>query len=159
MRARQEDLRTARLAAHVVNVGTDAVALRNVSRGNSSSRRTIASPRPDHDHVAVLDPLDDAVDDIVDAFLVFVVLAVALGFTHLLHDHLLGRLRRDAPVFQRRQGVGDGIADLRRRMRRRVLQADLVRRIFDGLDHEQMPRQAQLAILELISAWTSVSLP
>ena len=41
------------------------------------------------------------------------ILPVALGLAHLLHDHLLGRLRGDAAVFERRQRVGDGVADLR----------------------------------------------
>ena len=68
------------------------------------------------DHVAVFDALDDAVDDVADAVLVFLVLAVALGLAHLLHDHLLGRLRGDAAEFERRQRVGDGVADLRGRV-------------------------------------------
>jgi hypothetical protein len=45
------------------------------------------------------------------------ILPVALGFAHLLHDHLLGGLRGDAAVFQRRQRVGDGVADLRAGLR------------------------------------------
>ena len=68
------------------------------------------------DHVAVFDALDDAVDDVADAVLVFLILAVALGLAHLLHDHLLGGLRGDAAVFERRQRVGDSVADLRRRI-------------------------------------------
>jgi hypothetical protein len=39
-------------------------------------------------------------------------LPVALGLAHLLHDHLLGRLRGDTAVFEWRQGVRDGVADL-----------------------------------------------
>ena len=56
--------------------------------------------------------LTDAVHDLADAVLVFLVLAVALGVAHLLDDHLLGRLRGDAAEIERRQGVGDHVADL-----------------------------------------------
>ena len=89
---------------------------------NTLARQHLVAPHDrfaaaeiDH-HVAVFDALDDAVDDVADAVLVFLVLPVALGLAHLLHDHLLGRLRGDAAVFERRQRVGDGVADLRGRM-------------------------------------------
>ena len=102
------------------------------------------------DDVAVFDALDDAVDDVADAVLVFLVLAVALGLAHLLHDHLLGRLRGDAAVFERRQRVGDGVADLRGRIAlARVLEADLVRRVLDRLDHQHVAREPQLAGLRV----------
>ena len=64
------------------------------------------------DDVAVFDALDDAVDDLADAVLVLVVLALALGVAHLLHDDLLGVLRGDAAEIDRRQRLGDEIADL-----------------------------------------------
>ena len=54
--------------------------------------------RPElHDDVAVLEPLDDAVDDLADALAVLGVDVLALGLAHLLEDHLLGGLRRDPP--------------------------------------------------------------
>ena len=75
-------------------------------------------------------------------------LAVALGLAHLLHDHLLGRLRGDAAIFQRRQRVGDGVADLRARIGAAgVFQRNLVRRVLDQLDHQHVARQPQLALL------------
>ena len=49
-----------------------------------------------HDDVAVLEPLDDAVDDLADALAVLRVDVLALGLAHLLEDHLLGGLRGDA---------------------------------------------------------------
>ena len=55
------------------------------------------------DDVAVLDALDDAVDDLADAILVFAVLALALGFAHFVVDDLLGGLRGDAAEIHRRQ--------------------------------------------------------
>src|SRR3954466_10822218 len=113
MRPRQENLRAARLAPHVIDIGADAVA---VAQGLARQHLVAADDRlaaaeVDH-HVAVFDPLDDAVDDVADAVLVFDELPVALGLAHLLHDDLLGGLRGDAAVFQRRQRVGDGVADL-----------------------------------------------
>src|SRR6185312_684768 len=65
------------------------------------------------DDAAIFDAFDDAVDDVADAILEFLILPVALGLAHLLHDHLLGRLRSNAAIFQRRQRVGDGVADWR----------------------------------------------
>ena len=116
MGARQENLRPALFAPHVVDIGADAVAV-----AEHLARQHLVAPHDGFaaaeidDDVAVFDALDDAVDDVADAILVFVVLPVALGLAHLLHDHLLGRLRGDAAVFQRRQRVGDGVADLGRR--------------------------------------------
>jgi hypothetical protein len=102
------------------------------------------------DHVAVFHPLDDAVDDVADAVLVFLILPVALGFAHLLHDHLLGRLRGDTAVFERRQRVGDGVADLRGRMApARFFEADLERRVFDRIHHQHVARQMQLAAFRI----------
>ena len=88
----------------------------------------IASPRPrSSDDVAVFDALDDAVDDVADAVLVLGILPVALGLAHLLHDHLLGALRGDAAIFERRQRIGDGVADLSGGvMAARLVQRDLV---------------------------------
>ena len=54
----------------------------------------------------------DAVDDLADAVLVLVELALALGLAHLLHDDLLGVLRGDAAEIERRQRLGDEVADL-----------------------------------------------
>jgi hypothetical protein len=91
MRARQENLRPARLAPHVVDVGanTIAVAQRLARQHLVAADDGLAAPEVD-DHVAVFHSLDDAVDDVADAVLVFDVLPVTLGLAHLLHDHLLG---------------------------------------------------------------------
>ena len=64
------------------------------------------------DDVAVFDALDGAVDDLADAVLELVELAVALGFAHLLHDHLLGTLRADAPEVDRVDLLLDDVAGL-----------------------------------------------
>jgi hypothetical protein len=57
-------------------------------------------------------------------------------------------LRGDAAIFQRRQRVGDGVADLGARIGAlRVGQRNLVRRILDQFDHQHVARQPQLALL------------
>ena len=94
------------------------------------------------DDVAVFDALDHAVDDLADPVLVLLVLPVALGLAHLLHDDLLGRLGGDAAEVDRRQLLGDAVADLRGGVERlRVVERDLGRRIVDLVDHLQMPPQ------------------
>ena len=147
MRARQEDLRAALLAAHVVDVGADAVAVAEIlARQRLVAAHDGLGAAEIDDHVAVLDALDDAVDDLADAVLVFVVLALALGLAHLLHDHLLGVLRRDAAEIERGQGLGDEVADLRRRIAApRLLERDLGRFHGDGLDHFEQAREPDLA--------------
>ena len=151
MRAREENLRAARLAPHVVDIGADAVAVaEHLARQHFvAPHDRLAAAEIDH-HVAVFDALDDAVDDVADAVLVLGILPVALGLAHLLHDHLLGRLRGDAAVFQRRQRIGDGVADLGRRMvLARVFQRDLVGRVLDRLDHQHVAGEPQIAGLRL----------
>ena len=113
MGARQEDLRAALLAAHVVDVGADAVAVAEVlARDHLVAADDALAAAEIDDDVAVFDALDGAVDDLADAVLVFVVLALALGLAHLLHDDLLGGLGGDAAEIERRQGLGDEVADL-----------------------------------------------
>ena len=114
MRARQENLRPARLAAHVVDEGADAVAgAEHFARDQfvAPHHRLAAGAGEIDDDIAVFDALDLAVDDVADAVLEQLVLLVALGLANLLHQHLLGGLRRDAAVVERRQRFGDPVAD------------------------------------------------
>ena len=114
MRARQEDLRPALLAADVVDIGADAVAgAESLARDQFVAAHDALAAAEVDDDVAVLGALDHAVDDLADAVLVLFVLAVALGLAHLLHDDLLGRLGGDAAEVEGRQLVGDGVAHLR----------------------------------------------
>src|SRR5262249_49419301 len=103
MCARQEDLRTTRLATHVVHVSPDPVAVaEGFTRSQFvASHDRLAPAEIGHD-VAILDAFDDAVDDVANTILVFGILPVTFGLTHLLHDHLLGRLRSNASIFERR---------------------------------------------------------
>ena len=71
--------------------------------------------------------------------LLFVILAIAFGLANFLHDDLLCRLRGNPPIFEGWQWIGNGVADLRRRMPPpRIVEADLRRRIFNRVDHEHM---------------------
>ena len=92
MGAREEDLRSARLAPHVVDIGADAVAgPEHLARDQfvaAHHRLPAGAAEVDHD-VSVLDPLHLAVDDVADAVLEHIVLLVAFGLADLLNQHLL----------------------------------------------------------------------
>src|SRR5690606_35991838 len=94
--ARQEDLRAAGLAAHILDIGADAVvrAIAFAADLLVAAQDRLAAADIDDD-VAVFLALDDTVDDAALAVLEFVILAVTLGLADLLKDHLLGRLRGD----------------------------------------------------------------
>ena len=161
--ARQEDLRAALLAAHVVDVGADAVAVAHVlARDHLVAADDALGAAEVDDDVAVLDALHRAVDDLADAVLVFVVLALALGLAHLLHDHLLGVLRGDAAEIDRRQRLGD---DDRRPGRRRCgacasVERDLRRVVLDRLDDGQTRATSRVSpVLGSISQRMSFSAP
>ena len=161
MGARQEDLRAALLAAHVVDIGAHAVAILEVLARDQlvAADDRLAAAEIDDD-VAVFDALDRAVDDLADAVLVFVELAVALGLAHLLHDDLLGRLGGDAAEIHRRQLLGDEVAELRVGIAvARVLDGDLVGVVLDRVDDFHQPLQLHLAGVGLMSARMLVSWP
>ncbi len=144
-------MRAARLAAHVVDIGADAVAVaENLARQQFVAPHDRFPAAEIGDDVAVFDALHHAVDDLADAVLVILVLPVALSVAHLLHDHLLRRLRRDAPVFERRQGLGDIVADLRRGVAPpRVVDADLNGFVIDRFHDKEKAREAKLAGLRI----------
>src|SRR5690606_10863993 len=97
-------------------------------------------------HVAILDALDGAVDDLANAVAVLVELTIALGFTHLLDDDLLGRLRRDATEIHRRKLLGDEVTDLRIRIAgTRIDDRDFASIFFDVLDNFEQALQLHLA--------------
>ncbi len=89
-------------------------------------------------------------DDLADAVLVLVELALALGLAHLLHDDLLGVLRGDAAEIERRQRFGDQVADLGLGIALLgVGERDLRRVVLDRLDHREHARQLGLAGLRV----------
>ena len=113
MAARQENLRPAGFAAHVIDIGADAVAGAEAFARDHlvAAHHAFGLAQIDH-HRAEFGALDHAMHHFADAVLVFVILALALGIAHLLHDHLLGVLGIDAVEIHRRQGLGDDVADL-----------------------------------------------
>jgi hypothetical protein len=147
MAAREENLRPARFAAHVVDIGADAIAGAEIfARDHLVAAHDAFGAAQIDDDGAEFHALDDAVDDFADAILVFLILALALGVAHLLHDHLLGGLGGDAREIDRRQRLGDDVAHLRGRIARaRVFQRNLDLVVVDQLDDVQIARDMGLA--------------
>ena len=113
VRAAEEDLRAAVVALDLHDQRAHALA----DAGGLARDLLVAA---DHalgaaevdDHVAELDRLDHAGDDLAGAVLEFLELALALGIADLLEDHLLGALRVDPAEVDRRQRIDDEVADL-----------------------------------------------
>ena len=63
------------------------------------------------DYIGAFKALDDAIDQLADAPVIFVEDGVALGLAHLLHDDLLGGLRGDAAQDGSRLGNEQFAAD------------------------------------------------
>ncbi len=142
-------MRAAGFAPHVIDIGANAVAVaERFARDHFvAPDHAFGAAHVDH-HRTELDALDDAVHDFADAVLVFVVLALALGVAHLLHDHLLGGLGGDAGKFDGRQRFGNDVVHLRRRVTpARVFEADLDLVIFDFFHHVQIARDVRFARL------------
>src|SRR5690606_18853297 len=113
MGTRQENLRTALFATHVVDIGANAIAVtESFTRDQFVTTHDGFATTQINDHIAVFDALHSTVDDFADTVLVFVILAVTLGFAHFLHDDLLCRLRGDTAEIHRRKLVSDEIANL-----------------------------------------------
>src|SRR5690606_12939475 len=112
--AADEQLRAARLAAHVVQVAADAVAgAHDVARDRLVlGDEGLGIAAQVHVHVAALHALDHAGDQLAHAILPRVHDLRALGLAHTLHDHLLGGLRGDAPELGVLDLLLDVVADL-----------------------------------------------
>jgi hypothetical protein len=137
MGARQEDLRSAGLFADIVDVGAHALALAKAFARQQlvPAQHRFGAAKIDDD-VAEFDPLDEAVDDLADAVLELQKLPLTLGVAHLLDNHLLRGLRRDPAEIDRRQRVGDKIADLGLGVKPlRRFERDLRRLVLDRLGH------------------------
>ena len=146
MGARQKHLRTTRLLTHVHDISADTVAGVEVLARDSllAPQQRLGAPQVD-DHVAELDPLDQAIDDVAHAILELVVLPVALRLAHLMNDHLFGGLRRDTAEVDRRQRIDDELAESDRgQFPASRRQRNLRRLVLDGLDHLEEPRQRNL---------------
>src|SRR5207248_5094883 len=96
--ARQHDLRTLRAAIDALDDGAHPIARRVAFRARLLLAGQHGLDAADfEDDVAVLEPLDDAVDDFADALVVFVEDVLELGLAGFLEDPLLGGLPCDAP--------------------------------------------------------------
>ena len=110
--AAEHDLRALGLAAHVVDVARMRSPTWKVSRGIDWSRRMMPSPRPRSTMTLPYSTrLTDAVDDLADAVLELLVLALALGLAHLAGDHLAGHLGLHPAELERRQDLLIDLAD------------------------------------------------
>src|SRR5215472_6054817 len=88
-----------------------------------------------NDEVGAFGSLHDHGDKLAGAVVILVVNGVALGFAHLLQDHLLGGLRSDAAQHFGGFGADDFRADFRAGiLLLRVGQADFAFRVSDFLD-------------------------
>src|SRR5690606_34984741 len=112
--AADEQLRAARLVAHVEQVTADAVAgAHDVARDRLVlGDEGLGVATQVNEDVAALHALDHAGDQFADAVLPRVHHLLALGLAHALHDHLLGGLRGDAPEVDVLDLFLDVIADL-----------------------------------------------
>ena len=147
MGARQEDLGTALLLPNVVDVRAHAVAdLEVLARQQLVAAQHRLGPAEIDDHIAVVDPLDQAVDDLADPILELLELALALGLADLLDDHLLCRLRRDPAEIDGRKLIRQEVADFGiRLLPARRLDDDLRGLILDGLDDLAVAGQRDVA--------------
>ena len=100
------------------------------------------------DDVAELDPLDQAVDVLADPVFELLVLALALGLAHLLDNHLLGGLRRDAAEVDGRQGLDQEVAQLGVGLAfPRLIKGDLDGLVLDRIGDLEIARQLDGAAL------------
>src|SRR5690606_19443373 len=134
VRAAEEQLRTARLGAHVLEIGADAIARTHRLARNHllAGDEGLGVAAEIDEHVAALDTFDDAGDQFALAVTVLVDDLGALRLAHLLHDDLLGGLRGDAAEGHRFHGLLDVAAHLDvRRLLARLAQANLLLRELD----------------------------
>jgi hypothetical protein len=142
-----EDLRPSLLAPHVVDVGTNAITQADVlARDHLVAADDALGTAQIDDHVAVFDALDRTVDDLAHAVLVLVMMPLAFGLAHFLHDHLLGVLGRYAAEIEGRQGLGQKITHVGRRIAppgigERYLRG-VVLHLLDDLQHARQFRLA-----------------
>ena len=142
--ARQEQLRAARLGAHFLQVGLDAVLrAHRLARDHLLARDEAFGVGAEiHVHAVAVDALDDAADQRAGPVLVGIDHLRALGLAHLLHDDLLGGLRENAAERHRFHRLLDEAARLHVLVDvARVIQAQLALRHleFGGIVGEHLP--------------------
>ena len=118
--ARQDELRALRGAVDLLHVGAHAVAhAQHLLRDQLVARDHAFDAARLDDHVAALDALDGAGQQVVLALEEVVQDLLALGVADLLQDHLLRGLRADAAELDRLERLLDDVAELEARDRAR----------------------------------------
>ena len=146
MGARQKDLRAAGLLPDIVNKGAHSFALTEAFARQElvAAQHRLGPPEIDDD-VAEFDSLHEPVDDLADPVLEFEELPLALGVADLLHNHLFCSLSGDAAKIDRRQRIGDEIADLGLGVQPLSVRQGYLRGfIFDDIGHLPKPQQPDL---------------
>ena len=111
--ARQDELRALRRAVDLHHVRAHAVAdAQHLLRDQLVARDHALDAAGLDDHVAALDALDRAGQQVVLALEEVVQDLLALGVADLLQDHLLRRLRADAAELDRLERLLDDVAEL-----------------------------------------------
>ncbi len=133
--ARQENLRTARFAAHILDETANSIigAIRFAANFFVAAQNAFATTNV-YDNVAILFALHNTINNRACTIFEFFVLAIALGFANLLQDNLLCGLRSDTAKLHRRDLFGQNITNRR------------VRHVFFGL----LDGQLSLIILKII---------
>ncbi len=148
MGTRHKNLRAARLLAHVIDIGAHSFALAKAFTGQQfvAAQHRLCAAKIDDD-VAKLDALDQTVDDLADPVFELEKLPLTFGIANFLHDDLLCGLRRDPAEIDRRQRVGDKIADLGFGVQAlRLGEPDLGRLVLDRLRYLAEAQQPDLAV-------------
>ena len=107
-------MRATRLAAHIFDVAADTVvgAICLAANFFVTAQHGFAAAHI-NDHIAKFFALHNTIDDRANAVFEFFILAVTLGFAHLLNDHLLAALGGDSAHIYRGDFLGIGVAYLR----------------------------------------------
>src|SRR3984893_6102126 len=145
--ARQKDLRAAWLLSDIVDKGAHPLALAEAFAWQELvAGQHRPGPRDVDDDVAEFDALHEPVDDLADPVLEFEELPLALGIADLLDNYLFRGLRCDAAKIDRRERVGNEIADLGLRVQPLSIgQRNLRRLVFDDIGDLAKAQQPDLA--------------
>ena len=125
MTARKQNLRTALVAANLLNVAANAVAgMMRLARNRLALAHESLGVREFNVDIAVLNALDESVDNLADAVLVLLVLAGALGLADMFDDGVLDGAGGDSSHVNGGEEFAVNSADL---VEFRLLRSDLAR--------------------------------
>src|SRR5262249_55738356 len=147
MTSRNDDLRATQSIFHSDDVGAEAIADVVIFNHHALALRHYRFKFPKiENHVRAIKSPDSAADDFARAILEFFVNHFLLNLPDALHHRLLGSLRGDAAKISRRHFHLDRVANLSVRFDlARFAKRDLVLRIGDVLDHNEVRERADVA--------------